>query len=143
LKLESRRRGTSRSFLDESDRSGWERVVVLTSRWNWIGLGTLTALVATSVACGLRPAKPVDFPADGEIVWVTASLTGDGFQPTSPLPEFAVPPAYVPRLMAAFRPTERLDDAPNPGKLPVMGALEITARDGRRLTVTFCDTGKT
>ena len=107
----------------------------------WLILGVATVGSAGALAIWHLPhwsAKSQRaFPSDEEVQEVRAALTGtENFTPR--VAEFTVPPEYVPRLLAAFRPVER-KEYPASWDAGDIARLEILTKEGlvRRITVPF------
>lgn len=101
----------------------------------------IVAIAVLTVIFLLRPRpRPVPFPEDVEVVGMTASLTGKVWG-EKVVPEFAVPPAYVPRLLALFRPAQRSDYHPLWDEPPI-GILKIKDRKGEESVIRFGFSGK-
>jgi len=108
----------------------------------WVLLGSVafTALAVLAFQLWKPRRSPVAFPEDSDIVNVTASLSGEGFS-NEPVPEFTVPPKYLPQLLAAFRPAWR-ENYPAFFDEPPMGELKFALRDGGKAVVKFGFSGK-
>lgn len=83
---------------------------------------------------------PPPFPEDADVESVTACLF-EGQWGGPAVPDFTVPPEYVPRLLRAFRPVTR-SKYPEQWELDTLGRLLIRDRSGRVYTATFCFAGK-
>ena len=88
----------------------------------------------------LRQPKDVSLPPDSDVASMTAMLTGyQGV--TRTVPEFTVPPEYIPKLLSAFRPAEK-------GKYPdlwdrdELARLKLMTTNGKVFSIAFGFSGK-
>jgi hypothetical protein len=107
----------------------------------FVAVGTLAFAFAWARYVNLPLTQPqvVELPAIEEIQSVTGALE-EGSQ-FGVVPEFPIPPEYVPRILAALTPAHRHDYAASRDD-PPLGRLEIVTRTGQRIRVRFGYSGK-
>jgi hypothetical protein len=89
-----------------------------------------------------RPSAVV-LPAAEEIDTLTAEIYDNQEKHgIPPIPEFAVPEAYVPSILEAFRPAETYDYGAFYEKDFTIGQLTLTTKGGQIMKIKFCDGGK-
>jgi hypothetical protein len=106
-------------------------------RWRWAvaGLAGVLAVLGAAgwVALKPRPTHPLDLPDDAAVANVTADMFASDLG--DPVPPFAVPPEYVPRVLAAFRPAEVYTGKYRPPPDVWFGRVIIQVADGRTFTL--------
>lgn len=96
--------------------------------------GMLAALVAVVwVTLRPRPPHPLDFPDDVAVVGVTADMFASDLG--DQVPPFAVPPEFIPRILAVFRPAEEYTGKHFPPPGVWFGRVSVQATDGRILVL--------
>jgi hypothetical protein len=109
-----------------------------------LGLGAVGLMgVACLIILGTRDRddSPMHLPDASQVTSVTASLVDlRGLVGTGPVPEFTIPPKYIPTILAAFTPTKRFTEFPEQWKYPI-GRLTLTTKSGQTTNVAFVDAG--
>ena len=112
---------------------------ISSKRW-WIGGVGFAAVILCWIIFRTQPAKPVSFPVDGDVIRMTAALSGKVWGDQA-IPEFEIPATYFPRLLAVFRPAIQ-NNYPAVWDDPAIGTLKIKNRMGEEFVVRFGFSGK-
>jgi hypothetical protein len=59
-----------------------------------------------------------------------------------PIPEFPIPPRYIPVILSAIAPAKRFDYPAECDDLWARGEIEITTKEMQRSNIRFCDGGE-
>jgi hypothetical protein len=107
-------------------------------RRQWLLTAVIAGVLAVLGAAGWvalkpRPTHPLDLPDDAAVANVTADMFASDLG--DPIPPFAVPSEYVPRVLAAFRPAEEYTGKYLPPPDVWFGRVTVQATDGRILTL--------
>ena len=87
-------------------------------------------------------ALPVTLPSEDEIEVMTATINDSrDSMGISPIPTFVIPPEHYAIILSALTPTERYE-YPAMWEGMTVGQVEITTKDGKSLTISFCEAGK-
>jgi hypothetical protein len=110
----------------------------------FIALIILPAVGACILFVSSRGPRPAVFtlPSEGQIQKMSATINDvSWYNGVSPVPTFDVPSKHYALVLSAMTPAER-HEYPAPWDAVTVGQLDVDTKDGRRLTIKFCDCGK-
>jgi hypothetical protein len=120
-----------------------------TTRFPWLLATLALGALAAAMACLLlfmfmnKAREPIILPAEDEVEFMTAYVEDlEKEMAIPPVPEFRVPPQYVPVLLNGLKPARRFGGEWSSGDVKI-GGLVIHTKAGSAIHVEIYDIGKT